>query len=53
MNILAILSANGFFLALILALLISILKRNGHSEKISKKVKSDIKKIKKQILDKE
>jgi len=52
MNLDALLLANGFFLTLVLAILLGILaKQNGHKPKKSK-VKDDIKKIKEQINSK-
>ena len=49
MNLLVLMSANSIFLLVLLAVFILVSKRNGHSKKTSKKIKEDIKKIKKQI----
>lgn len=52
MNLTIILLLNGFFLSLILASLLVVLSRFGHSQKIKKRdVGEDINKIKKQIVD--
>jgi len=49
MEMVTILLANGFFLALILLFLLTILSKNGTSRVQPRNVKEDLKKIKEQV----
>jgi hypothetical protein len=52
MELLKLMLANGFFLAIVLIILIFFSLRNGHSVHSRSKVNEDIRKIKNQITDK-